>query len=252
MADNNDEILEVTPEPVADPDVDIDETDDNSPATYKPPTRAEWIKLQASLVRANSSAKERRLKIRELEKVIQDAETAKAQREAQAELAALQKPADSLDIDSKKGKKSTPVPGPPPLPPGVMTPAQVKLELEKARRDAEETAQTKYRDIAVKSAATVALAQAGVQAGNLGRITRLLDLEEISLDDDGQIVEGLDEQIEALRAELPALFKSEPDTKTTKAKPRVPRVTAANQPQAAEPKKTTAQQIADLALGGRL
>ncbi|MCX4813685.1 hypothetical protein OG601_24100 [Streptomyces sp. NBC_01239] len=62
------------------------------------------------------------------------------------------------------------------------------------------------RNAAKKTAAVYSgLAQAGVPAGQLDRMARIIDLEEIQVDSDG--IEGLSEQIESLRADYPELFK---------------------------------------------
>ncbi|WP_328932629.1 MULTISPECIES: phage scaffolding protein [unclassified Streptomyces] len=62
------------------------------------------------------------------------------------------------------------------------------------------------RAVAVKTAAIYSgLAQAGVPAGQLDRMARIIDADSIAVDEDG--VEGLTEQIESLRTDYPELFK---------------------------------------------
>lgn len=62
------------------------------------------------------------------------------------------------------------------------------------------------RTAAKKTAAVYSgLAQAGVPAGQLDRMARIIDLDEIQVDADG--IEGLSEQIESLRSDYPELFK---------------------------------------------
>ncbi|MGW3421292.1 phage scaffolding protein [Streptomyces phaeochromogenes] len=49
------------------------------------------------------------------------------------------------------------------------------------------------------------LAQAGVPAGQLDRLARIIDADSIDVDEDG--IEGLAEQIDSLRSDYPELFK---------------------------------------------
>jgi hypothetical protein len=51
----------------------------------------------------------------------------------------------------------------------------------------------------------VALAEAGVGPRSLARVSRMIDKKSITIDEDG--IEGLAEQVDALKAELPELFK---------------------------------------------
>lgn len=53
---------------VDDDDADDDDADDDAEAEWKPPTKDEWETHQAALARANKQAKDRRLRIKELER----------------------------------------------------------------------------------------------------------------------------------------------------------------------------------------
>lgn len=224
---------------------------------YVPPSRAEWLKVQASLSKANASAKAKREAAAAAERRVRELEDERAAREAEEErrklLAQNQPPAPDTGRKGRKG--AAPSQPPADLPAGVLTPAQVKAELSKAKREEREAARAEYLDIARRSAAKVALSDAQVPRESIGRLIRLLDLDEIELDADGEVVGGLDEQVDTLRAELPQLFAptapAEPEKKTRPRPPRIPNAGAAPRPPAPDRKLSTAEQIAEAVLGGR-
>jgi hypothetical protein len=117
-------------------------------------------------------------------------------------------------------------------------------------RQATEAATGKWKPLVVKAHARTAFAEAGlaVPAGAEGeaaivRALRLLDLDDLDVADDGH-VEGLKEQIEDIRREMPQLF--------TNARQRPGRVDAADKStQASAKPKTSAEMIAAALLGGR-
>lgn len=83
--------------------------------------------------------------------------------------------------------------------------------------DAEATAlakaEAKYKPVVVRQAAKAAFTEAGLilpkgrSSEALSRALKLLDMAELDLTDDGE-VEGLEDQIEDLKAEYPMLFAS--------------------------------------------
>lgn len=73
---------------------------------------------------------------------------------------------------------------------------------EQERRDAE--TETKWKGRVVKSSAKAALATAGAEKPE--RLLRLVDVDSLDVDDDGE-VEGLDDEIDRLKEEYPELFK---------------------------------------------
>jgi hypothetical protein len=78
---------------------------------------------------------------------------------------------------------------------------------EEASGTGADTAQSdKWRGVAVKKAATAALKEAGFNgdAKALKRLISTIDLSQVEPDDDGDI--DIDEQIDDLKGELPALF----------------------------------------------
>jgi len=76
---------------------------------------------------------------------------------------------------------------------------------EAARREAAEEAQrradAKYKPISARAA----LLEAGVKPGRVKGALKLLNLDEIEIDEDGEVT-GLDSQVDGLREEWPELF----------------------------------------------
>ncbi|MEV8439154.1 hypothetical protein AB0425_17405 [Actinosynnema sp. NPDC051121] len=96
-------------------------------------------------------------------------------------------------------------------------------EAERLRK-AEEAAAARYKPVAVKAAAKAALLEANFQKPTEERVKKIikrLDLEEIDIDDDGDVI-GLQDQIDQLVADFPELFTApaEAVTTTTTTKPR--------------------------------
>lgn len=90
-----------------------------------------------------------------------------------------------------------------------------------AAQKAVEAAEKKFKPVAVRSAAKASLLEAGLNDASDARISRLLkmiDMDEVDVDEDGD-VNGLDDQIDAIKDDFPALFeakKDEPKRKATK------------------------------------
>jgi hypothetical protein len=126
-----------------------------------------------------------------------------------------------------------------------------ETDAEKAIREAEEKAEARYKPIVVKKAARAALIQAGATAAvegdkekseaRLARLLKLIDVNDLSVEEDGEVL-GLDEQVDALRADYPELF----DMATRKPKARP---TGAPRQAAPEKPKSTAEQHAARLLG---
>jgi hypothetical protein len=74
-------------------------------------------------------------------------------------------------------------------------------------KDANERAD-KFQKLYVKRAAVDALREAGL-SGKPDRFLRMLDLDTLEVDEDGQI-DGLDEQVEEIKADFEDLFVKEP------------------------------------------
>ena len=100
----------------------------------------------------------------------------------------------------------------------------------KARREADEAAQAKYKPVAAK----VALLEANARTDRVGALLKLLDMDSIEFS--GGDVVGLDTEVERVAAEYPEFFaQSEPDK--TAPKPAVaPKVAAGPKKPTPEPK----------------
>jgi minor structural protein GP20 len=68
----------------------------------------------------------------------------------------------------------------------------------------------RWKPRVVRSEARAALAAAGAKPSALGRLARTIDLDEVEIDDDGEVT-GLDDLIEELKEDLPELFKDSDD-----------------------------------------
>lgn len=174
------------------PEPDAEPADDPEPGTdpdpddgWQPPTKEEWEAQQASLKRASAEAANRRKWLK------------------------------AAGLDPKTGKKLEPDPEPDPAPtsgqaqdpaapvPGLSE-ADVKRLVDKA------VTETQLKGVRQMRTFTVGfneeLAKAGWNGTRLGHLMKLLDLDAIDIDDDGEIT-GLAEQIDDLKTEWPEFFK---------------------------------------------
>ncbi len=122
-------------------------------------------------------------------------------------------------------------------------------ELERLRIAAKEEgkgeAETVWKKRTVKQAARVALFAAGLE-GSPDKLLRMLDLDDIEVDDDGEI-DGLEDQIDELKEEFPDRFPEK--TKTEPGEKKVPKRVDNGDKNTNVQKKSTAQILADR-LGG--
>lgn len=75
-----------------------------------------------------------------------------------------------------------------------------EIDVDAIRREGEKAGLTRAK----KSEAKVALLAAGVSAERVGRVVGMLNLDDLDLDDDG--LDGIDEEIERLKADVPEFF----------------------------------------------
>jgi hypothetical protein len=198
-----------------DEDLDEDDGQDDGDKSkeddWKPPSRDEFERMQKALTETNAEAKRYRLRVRELRRDARTAErTADKSGAADDEVAA------------------------------------------RAKQDAADEAERKYKPIAVKSAARAALLAAGLNDGSDGvmrKLLRLVDMEDVDLDEDGEVV-GLDDQIDDIKDTFPKLFeKAEIEQPQKPGRPKVARINGANkQGGAPEPKTTGEKHMARLGL----
>lgn len=226
--------------------------DEGGSGKYSPPSRAEWLRVQNALVKANASAKARREALAAKEAEMKQLLDEKAKREAEDERKSLLD--GQANGNGRKAKKAGGGGGAPTqavLPDGVLTKSQVKQLTAAAAAEAEQRTADKFRNMAVNQAARAALSTAGVQATNVARLVKLLDLDEVEIDEDGEIVGGMDEQIESLKADLPQLFRvAEPEKPKSKRAP-APRANAAGRAEAQQRPQSTAEMMAAQVLGSR-
>jgi hypothetical protein len=254
-------------------DIEIEPSDEGEGGTegegtgdaWQAPSKTEWLKVQAALSKSNGSAKQRREALAAKDKETADLQARLAEYEAAEERRELLEKqgggtATTVVEEIGKKRKGTPAgvrttttavpPDAPKIPEGLLTKAQVKQLTETAKRDGEQAASARFRSMAVNQAARAALSGSGVQATNMGRLVRLLDLDEIEIDEEGEITAGLDEQIETLKAELPQLFKA-PEPEKSKKRTPPPRVNGSARAEAEERPRSSAEQIAAQVLSGR-
>lgn len=91
----------------------------------------------------------------------------------------------------------------------------------KAKREATEAALAQLKPVAIKATATAAFMGAGADETQARKLLRLLDLTKVDID--GEVVQGLDEQVEEIKADWPELFaKAEPEPTGQPQKPKAP------------------------------
>jgi hypothetical protein len=237
-------------EPEEDQDDEPEEKDGGK--KWQPPSKAEVVRMQYALSKANASAKERRLALAEKDKLIAELQKKEADREAEAERKALladQLPAGGA-VKGKKGRGGVPAPAPT-LPDSVLTKAQVRQLTAQAAKEAEERTAAKFQSKVVSQAARAALKDAGA-AGNVSRLVALLNLDEVQVDDEGEVSEELEQQIQQLKEELPQLFAPAEPPKPVRKRAPAPKVTPAGRQEEEQRPQSSAERIAAMALGSRM
>lgn len=173
-------------DPVAEADVEAEPEADVEPVDeWVPPTREDYDRLVAGKQKADSEAASRRKYLRQ------------------------------HGIDPKTGNKINPDPEPeaddePAARPRKddeprgASPAEVKRAVERAAAEAEIRGLRKTKTLV--TGLNDGLADAGWNGQRLGLLMKLIDLDEVEIDDDGEVT-GLAEQIETAKREFPEAFK---------------------------------------------
>ncbi len=79
-------------------------------------------------------------------------------------------------------------------------------------RDADERAFARYRPVLVKAAAEAALVRAGAKPDRVARLVRLLDADEVNVDEKGTVdVDDLTAEVDRLKEDMPELFRADDD-----------------------------------------
>lgn len=171
-----------------DTDIDVDDKDDTED-DYEAPDAATWSKTTEALTKANSEAKKWRLRAQ-----------GKDEKWAVPGWTKAETSDDDDPEDDAKSKTTT-------------RRRQPKVDVDAVRREAEEAALAKAKPGLVRGAARDALRAAGLIVpeknadGAFSRAIRLLDMEEIEVDEDGS-VSGVEDQVKAVKRDYPELFKA--------------------------------------------
>jgi hypothetical protein len=92
-----------------------------------------------------------------------------------------------------------------------------EVDRERIRHEVSEVEESKWKKRVVRQAAKAALLEAGLK-GDPTKLARLVDEDDVEVDDDGDITDGLEDQIESIKEDYPDLFKDEdtPPPKNTR------------------------------------
>lgn len=157
-----------------DDDLDEDEDDEDADKTDDE-LRAELKEIRKRLSKANDSSKSKRIRARELQKQLDEARTKSSKKSKSKD-----DDDDAPDLDAIR---------------------------ETARQEARAESDNRVKRASVRSE----LRAAGIPTESAGRLVGLVKLDDLDVDDDGN-VDGLDDVLDELRADFPQLFgKSEDD-----------------------------------------
>lgn len=81
-----------------------------------------------------------------------------------------------------------------------------ELDRERIRDEVSEVEESRWKKRVVRQAAKASLLQAGL-IGDATKLARLIDEDNVDVDEDGEVTDGLDEQIEEIRGDYPDLFE---------------------------------------------
>ena len=84
----------------------------------------------------------------------------------------------------------------------------------------------------------------------MARHAGTVDTSKVDLDDEGN-ADGLADQVEILKADLPGAVREAGEHRRWEGEPRVPRVSTGNRPPAQQTPSSSADRIAAALLGGR-
>lgn len=129
---------------------------------------------------------------------------------------------------------------------------EAEAALEAAREEAVANTEKKLKPVVVNAAAKAALLAAGLNDtsdAKIKKLLRTLELDDIDIDDDGE-VSGLDDQIDGIKDAFPELFKKDEPAPATKV--RAPRLDAAGKNNAPSTPKTTGELYAQRIHGHRV
>ena len=168
-----------------DPTTEVDDdTEVPDEEAFEAPDKETWAKTTEALAKANSQAKTWRLRAQG--------------KDEKWSVPGWQKAVQDEDEDDEPAKK-----------PARRTP---KINEESIRREAEEAALAKAKPGLVKAAARDAFRSAGLllpekgdAAPAIARALRLIDMDTVDVDEDGDVT-GIDDAVKAVKREYPELF----------------------------------------------
>lgn len=173
-------------------DDDVDDVDKDEPEDeYEAPDKETWTSTTAALTKANAEAKKWRMRAQ-----------GKDEKWTVPGFKRDTPPEDDEEDEEDDAKaKSKPA-----------RRRQPRVDEEKIRREAEEAAMAKAKPGLVRTAAKDAFKAAGLILPEKGshdtafaRVTRLINLDDVDVDDDGEVT-GLDDQVKAIKRDYPELF----------------------------------------------
>jgi hypothetical protein len=180
-------------------ELDDSDDDDEPKDKWVPPSKEEFDKILAAKAKADSEAAARKRFLREAGL---DPKTGKPVTKPKIEFNLGVDEEDEVEEEKPRtGPKSD-------TNNSQFDPKKIKRELD--RQLEREVALAEQRERARSAALLVAVPEALDEAGfnpkNLKRALKLLDLDSVTVDSDGEI-EGLQEQIDELKADFPEFFK---------------------------------------------
>jgi Phage minor structural protein GP20 len=92
-----------------------------------------------------------------------------------------------------------------------------ELDRERIRSEVSEAEEARWKKRVVRQAAKAALLEAGLR-GDPTKLARLVDEDDVEVDDDGEISDGLEEQVDSIKEDYPDLFedKNTPPPRNTR------------------------------------
>lgn len=177
----------------SDEDVEDDDADEEVEDEWVPPTKAEFDRLLAEKKKADSEAAARKRLLRDAGL---DPKTGKP----------VVKPKLTLDLDDDDEDDEEDVAPKKPNKGESRTRNNKAFERQLEREIAKTERRVRDEATVLMAAVPDALSEAGWNGKNLPRMLKLLDLDEIHVDSDGDI-DGLTDQIAELKADFPEFFK---------------------------------------------
>jgi hypothetical protein len=189
--------IDVEDDDLVDDDVDDSDDSDEEKDEWVPPTKEEFDRILAAKAKADSEAAARKRYLREAGI---DPKTGKPISKPKVVLDDLDDDDDddSDEEERREARKAIKGEGKAKSDKGFQR--SLEREIAKTERRVRDEATT------LMAAVPEALSEAGWNGKNLSRMLRLLDLDEIHVDSDGEI-DGLTDQITELKADFPEFFK---------------------------------------------